>query len=120
MNGYRDFLLGALLLILAACGGSGGGSDSGGDRGGNSPSGDADGAVPTPQEPAEHWGLSRATAASVDISQGQVDAILNYVLADAATQSVLVGKDGYVIGEGYASGFDAQSYGTSWSVAKSI
>ena len=120
MNGYRDSLLGALLLILAACGGSGGGSDSGGDRGGNPPVGDAEGSVITPQVPAEHWGLSRATAASVDISQGQVDAILNYVLADAATQSVLVSKDGYVIGEGYAAGFDAQSYGTSWSVAKSI
>jgi CubicO group peptidase (beta-lactamase class C family) len=120
MSGYRDFLFGALLLSLAACGGSGGGSDSGGDPRRNPSVADADGTVTTPQVPAEHWGLNRETAARVDISQAKVDAILDYVLADAATQSVLVSKDGYVIGEGYAAGFDVESYGTSWSVAKSI
>ena len=29
-------------------------------------------------------------------------------------------KDGYLIGERYAEGFDEQSFGTSWSMAKSI
>ena len=73
-----------------------------------------------PSAPAEHWGLARAGAASVDVSQADVDAILDHLFSDAATQSALVSKDGYVVGERYADGFDADSLGTSWSVAKSF
>ena len=73
-----------------------------------------------PSAPAEHWGLARASAASVDVSQADVDAILDHLFSDAATQSALVSKDGYVVGERYADGFDADSLGTSWSVAKSF
>ena len=73
-----------------------------------------------PSAPAEHWGLSRATAAGVGVAQTDVDAILDHLFSDAATQSALVSKDGYVVGERYADGFDADSLGTSWSVAKSF
>ena len=57
-----------------------------------------------PSAPAEHWGLARASAASVDVSQADVDAILDHLFSDAATQSALVSKDGYVVGERYADG----------------
>ena len=49
-----------------------------------------------------------------------VDAILDHIFSDAATQSAVVSKDGYVVGERYADGFDADSLGTSWSVARSF
>ena len=73
-----------------------------------------------PPAPSEHWGLARAGAASVDVSQAGVDAILDHIFSDAATQSALVSKDGYVLGERYADGYDVDSVGTSWSVAKSF
>jgi CubicO group peptidase (beta-lactamase class C family) len=118
MNGFRNWLFVVLLFGLAACGGSGGGSSS--VKADDPPAGTTNGTPITPQEPAKHWGLSRATAASVDVTEAKVNAVLDYVFTDVATQSVLVSKDGYVVGERYAPGFDAQSYGTSWSVAKSI
>ena len=54
------------------------------------------------------------------MSQAGVDAILDHIFSDAATQSALVSKDGYVLGERYADGYDVDSVGTSWSVAKSF
>ena len=73
-----------------------------------------------PPAPSEHWGLARTGAASVGLSQMDVDAILDHIFSDAATQSALVSKDGYVLGERYADGYDVNSMGTSWSVAKSF
>ena len=64
--------------------------------------------------------LPRAAAASVGIAQANVDAVLNHIFTDAATQTALVSKNGVVIGECYADGYDANSLGTSWSVAKSF
>ena len=110
----RWWLLGLGLVSLIGCGGGGGGGFSG-NRG------DSEEFQPIGlSAPTEHWGLSRATPESVGISTEKVGALVDYVFTDGATQSVVVSKDGYVIGERYASGFDAQSYGTSWSVAKSI
>ena len=71
------------------------------------------------RHPPSTGGLSRA-AAGVGVAQTDVDAILDHLFSDAATQSALVSKDGYVVGERYADGFDADSLGTSWSVAKSF
>ena len=64
--------------------------------------------------------MPRAAAASVGIAQANVDAVLNHIFTDAATQTALVSKNGVVIGERYADGYDANSLGTSWSVAKSF
>jgi CubicO group peptidase (beta-lactamase class C family) len=108
-----------LAAALVGCGGGSGGNNIG------SPAQENPGASsPNPETPAsvpaEHWDLDRTTAANVDVTQTRVDALIDYVFTDAATQAVVVSKDGYVIGERYASGYSADSYGTSWSVAKSI
>ena len=39
---------------------------------------------------------------------------------DDATQSVVLIKDGVLIAERYADGYDKDSFGTSWSMAKSF
>ena len=93
-----------LSLNLIGCGGGGSSSSA------TPPAPPSDGAASTPPSaPAEHWGLSRATAAGVGVAQTDVDAILDHLFSDAATQSALVSKDGYVVGERYADGFDADS-----------
>lgn len=116
MTVFRTLAMGVVTGLLMACGGGGGGSSST-----VSPAPAPNTATDTPSSaPAEHWGLSRASAASVDLSQADVEAILDHLFSDAATQSALVSKDGYVVGERYADGFDADSLGTSWSVAKSF
>ncbi|GIS24910.1 MAG: hypothetical protein CM15mP126_1530 [Gammaproteobacteria bacterium] len=38
---------------------------------------------------------------------------------DKATQAVVVIKNGKIISEKYADGYDMNSHGTSWSMAKS-
>lgn len=105
-----------LSLNLIGCGGGGSSSSATPPA---LPASDSAASTP-PSAPAEHWGLSRASAASVGVAQTDVDAILDHLFSDAATQSALVSKDGYVVGERYADGFDADSLGTSWSVAKSF
>ena len=98
-------------FILTGCGG---GSSS------ETPANSIQATNNPPPAPSVHWGLARAGAASVDVSQAGVDAILDHIFSDAATQSALVSKDGYVLGERYADGYDVDSVGTSWSVAKSF
>ena len=46
--------------------------------------------------------------------------MLGHIFTDTATQAVVISKRGYVIGERYADGYDNNSLGTSWSVAKSF
>ena len=107
MNQKLCFLV--IGFCLSACGGGSGGS------------------APPGQDPSElqtgdtrHWDLERASADSVSAKEAAVDDLIDYLFTDAATQSVLVSKDGYVIGERYADGTDGNTYGTSWSVAKSF
>ena len=110
----KKFYIAALIFsdfILTGCGG---GSSS------ETPANSIQATNNPPPAPSEHWGLARAGAASVDVSQAGVDAILDHIFSDAATQSALVSKDGYVLGERYADGYDVDSVGTSWSVAKSF
>ena len=56
----------------------------------------------------------------VNVSQKKVKALFDLSFADSATQAVVLIKDGYLIGERYAEEFDASSFGTSWSMAKSF
>ena len=54
------------------------------------------------------------------INQSNVDNLFNLSFQDNSTQSVALLKNGYLIGERYADGFTKDSYGTSWSMAKSF
>jgi len=54
------------------------------------------------------------------VSQKDIDNLFNLSFKDDSTQSVVLLKNGYLIGERYADGFNKDSYGTSWSMAKSF
>ena len=54
------------------------------------------------------------------VSQINIDNLFNLSFKDDSTQSVALLKNGYLIGERYADGFNKDSYGTSWSMAKSF
>ena len=54
------------------------------------------------------------------ISSSKIDKLFNLSFEDDATQSVVLLKDGKLIGERYADGFNEFSFGTSWSMAKSF
>lgn len=54
------------------------------------------------------------------INQSNIDNLFNLSFQDNSTQSVALLKNGYLIGERYADGFTKDSYGTSWSMAKSF
>ena len=54
------------------------------------------------------------------INQSNIDNLFNLSFQDDSTQSVALLKNGYLIGERYADGFTKDSYGTSWSMAKSF
>ena len=56
----------------------------------------------------------------VNVSEKKVKTLFDLSFADSATQAVGLIKDGYLIGERYAEEFDASSFGTSWSMAKSF
>ena len=103
---------GCALLVLAGCGGGGGG-------GGGAP---PPAAAPPPESsvPPPSWTLERTSPADLEVPAAAVDAVLDHVFTDEAVQSAVLVDRGHVIGERYADGYDAESYGTSWSVAKSI
>ena len=54
------------------------------------------------------------------ISQSNIDNLFNLSFQDKSTQSVVLLKNGQLVGERYADGFNKDSYGTSWSMAKSF
>ena len=56
----------------------------------------------------------------LSVSQIDIDNLFNLSFKDDSTQSVVLLKNGYLIGERYADGFNKDSYGTSWSMAKSF
>ena len=62
----------------------------------------------------------KKTPGEVNISEEKVNTLFDLSFADSATQAVVLIKDGYLIGERYAEEFDASSFGTSWSMAKSF
>ena len=112
----KPLLFFILISVLTACGGGGGGDGP---------------AAPVPAPPAStvtppaiqtstvNWSLSRVSPAEADTTVNAVEAILDHVFSDAAVQSAMLVKDGYIVGERYAEGIDASTLGTSWSVAKS-
>ena len=53
------------------------------------------------------------------VSSEKVNKLLDLSFSDSATQSVVVIKNGKIISEKYAAGFNKDSHGTSWSMAKS-
>ena len=54
------------------------------------------------------------------INQSSIDNLFNLSFQDKSTQSVVLLKNGQLVGEKYADGFNKDSYGTSWSMAKSF
>ena len=70
--------------------------------------------------PPPSWTLERTAPADLEVSASAVDALLGHVFTDEAVQSAVLVDRGHVIGERYADGYGGESYGTSWSVAKSI
>ena len=57
---------------------------------------------------------------NLGVSEEKVKRLFDLSFADSATQGVVLIKDGFLIGERYAEGFEKSSYGTSWSMAKSF
>ena len=74
--------------------------------------------APTALEPA--WDFTPAFAEQVGTNQTAVNGVLDHIFTDTAVQAALVTKNGYLIGERYSQGYNANSLGTSWSVAKSF
>ena len=100
------------VVVLTGCGGGGGGGGGGAPPAAEPP---AESSVPPPS-----WTLERTAPADLEVAASAVDALLDHVFADEAVQSAVLVDRGHVIGERYADGYDGESYGTSWSVAKSI
>ena len=68
--------------------------------------------------PDQDW--MQSSPESVAISDKKIQHLFDLSFQDQATQGVVLIKDGYLIGERYAEGFDSQSPATSWSMAKSF
>ena len=68
--------------------------------------------------PGESWSVKNPSELGVDDSK--VEKLFDLSFQDDATQSVVLIKDGYIIAERYADGYDKDSIGTSWSMAKSF
>ncbi len=68
--------------------------------------------------PQVQWQVRSATELGVD--EKAVQKLFDLSFDDSATQAVVLIKDGFLIAERYANGFEKSSYGTSWSMAKSI
>ena len=109
----RWLVVALVALTSSGCGGGGGGSG-----GGASPPATAPPSQSSPPPPV--WTLERTPPADLDVSAAAVAALLDHVFTDEAVQSAVLVDRGHVIGERYAEGYDAESYGTSWSVAKSF
>ena len=68
--------------------------------------------------PAQEW--SEIAAAAAQLDQTKIDRLFDLSFQDSATQGVVLIKNGLLVGERYADGFSTDSYGTSWSMAKSF
>ena len=68
--------------------------------------------------PIEKWSVKDAAALNID--QRKIDKLFDLSFDDESTQAVVLIKDGFLVGERYAEGYDENSHGTSWSMAKSF
>ena len=67
--------------------------------------------------PGSSWEL--VSAESQGIETKNVETLIDIAFTDNSTLGVVVIKNGKIIGEKYAPGYDSDSHGTSWSMAKS-
>lgn len=68
--------------------------------------------------PQQQWRTKLPS--ELGITEEKVDRLFDLSFNDSATQAVVLIKDGYLIGERYADGYQQSSPGTSWSMAKSF
>ena len=68
--------------------------------------------------PEQEW--ESKTPDSVGIESEKVEYLFDLAFQDQATQSAVLIKNGYIIKEKYNESFDQESFGTSWSMAKSF
>ena len=68
--------------------------------------------------PSDTW--ETRTADDVNLNNNQIDKLFKLTFNDHATMGAVLIKDGYIVKEQYANGFDENSFGTSWSTAKSF
>ena len=66
---------------------------------------------------SDNWEIS--TPEDQGVSSDKINNLMKISFSDEATQSVVVIKNGKIISEKYADGYDRNSHGTSWSMAKS-
>ena len=66
---------------------------------------------------SDNWEISSPEIEGINSSK--VDKLMEMSFMDNATQAVVVIKNGKIISEQYADGYDMTSHGTSWSMAKS-
>ena len=66
---------------------------------------------------SDSWNLSNPETEG--INQDKVDKLMDLSFSDDATQAVVILKNGKIISERYSEGYDKNSHGTSWSMAKS-
>lgn len=66
---------------------------------------------------SDNWDVSSPEVEG--ISSSKIDKLMEMSFLDKATQAVVVIKNGKIISEKYADGYDMNSHGTSWSMAKS-
>ena len=72
----------------------------------------------TLEYPTDQW--TTKTPSTLNVDQKKIDTLFDLSFQDPATQAVVLIKNGFLIGEKYAADFDASSFGTSWSAAKSL
>jgi len=68
--------------------------------------------------PKQEW--ESKTPDTVGIESEKVEYLFDLAFQDQATQSAVLIKNGYIIKERYSESYDQESYGTSWSMAKSF
>ena len=68
--------------------------------------------------PRQQWRIKSPSELGID--KEKINRLFDLSFADSATQAVVLIKDGYLIGERYAEGYQQSSPGTSWSMAKSF
>ena len=109
-----------LILSLVGCGGGGGSSQNSAETssGASQPATSNSNQTAAILEPT--WSLERKDPTELGTTDQEVTALLDHIFSDTATQSVLISKRGYIIGERYADGYNETDMGTSWSVANSF
>ena len=68
--------------------------------------------------PDTEWQVDRPT--NIGLQPQKVTRLLDLAFEDSSTQAAVLSVGGRLVGERYADGYDAQRFGTSWSMAKSF